>query len=305
VETTVNISADLSITKVDVPDPVVAGESLTYTITVTNSGPLDAFDVVLVDDTPVELQNTKYSTDGGLNWISLWPGSLSLGTILRDVSKEIRVSGTVDPSVEVHSVITNTGSVNSSTNDANPSNNNVSQGTKVGARADLSITKLDSPDPVKAGEDLTYTVNVTNNGPSTAVNVVVTDTLPAGTTFVSASGTGWTCDHAAGVVTCKRDSLDPGAAPPITIVVKAPAEGGNITNNVAVSSSTPEPDPDLNLNNATAVTVVKSKADLSVTKLAPDPVTAGENLTYTVTVTNNGPSTAVNVVVTDTLPAPL
>src|SRR5256884_9093412 len=70
----------------------------------------------------------------------------------------------------------------------------------VTGSADLSITKTANPDPVNAGATLTYTVTVTNGGPSTAANVQVTDNLPAGVTFQSASGTGWTWMQAAGAV---------------------------------------------------------------------------------------------------------
>src|SRR2546427_173778 len=84
----------------------------------------------------------------------------------------------------------------------------------VTGSADLSITKTDNPDPVNAGATLTYTVTVTNGGPSTAANVQVTDNLPAGVTFQSASGTGWTCMQAAGVVTCTRGIGGPGGGPP-------------------------------------------------------------------------------------------
>src|SRR5207245_444307 len=108
------------------------------------------------------------------------------------------------------------------------------------AQADLSITKTDNPDPVNAGATLTYTVTVTNGGPSTAANVQVTDNLPAGVTFQSASGTGWTCIQAGGVVTCTRGSVVPGGAPPIAITV-TPALCGTISNRAAVSSTTIDP----------------------------------------------------------------
>src|SRR3989454_393389 len=85
------------------------------------------------------------------------------------------------------------------------------------AQADLSITKTDNPDPVNAGATLTYTVMVTNGGPSTAANVQVTDNLPAGVTFQSASGTGWTCVQAGGGVTRTPGGVGPGGAPPLTL----------------------------------------------------------------------------------------
>src|SRR5947209_6327774 len=124
----------------------------------------------------------------------------------------------------------------------------------VTGSADLSITKTDNPDPVNAGATLTYTVTVTNGGPSTAANVQVTDNLPAGVTFQSASGTGWTCMQAAGVVTCTRGSVVPGGAPPITITV-TPALCGTITNRATVSSTTI--DPSAANNTATTSTTVQ------------------------------------------------
>src|SRR5207244_8259436 len=104
-------------------------------------------------------------------------------------------------------------------------------------------------------------------------------------------------------VTCTRaSSLPPGAAPPITIVVTAPSEGGTITNTATVSAATSDPNPAN--NTATASTTVIASADLSITKSdAPDPVPPGATLTYTLVDTNNGPSTAAKVTVTDLLPS--
>src|SRR5687767_1437081 len=132
-----------------------------------------------------------------------------------------------------------------STNATNPpSTTNQSVSTTGGSltvaagRADLSITKTDSPDPVATGGTLAYTINVTNSGPDDASAVKVVDTLPAGVTFVSATGTNWVCNNSSGTVTCNRTggNLAPGAAPTITITVTAPSTAGNITNSATVSS---------------------------------------------------------------------
>src|SRR5438093_7778561 len=96
--------------------------------------------------------------------------------------------------------------------------------------AHLSLAKQDSPDPVTPGGTLTYTLTVSNAGPATACQATVTDTLPAGTSFVSASGTGWNCSQTSGVVSCTMTSLAPGNAPAITIQVTAPSTLGLITN---------------------------------------------------------------------------
>src|SRR5439155_745255 len=141
-----------------------------------------------------------------------------------------------------------------------------------------------------------------NGGPSTATNVSVVDTLPAGTMFVSATGTGWACSAVGQTVTCTAASLPTGAAPTITITVTAPAQGGTITDTATVSATTA--DPDLANNIATTDTAVTASADLAIALAdAPDPVTAGASLAYTIDVTNLGPSTAASVMVVDMLPA--
>ena len=91
----------------------------------------------------------------------------------------------------------------------------------VQPKTDLSIVKLDSPDPVIAGEDLTYTITVTNNGPSDASGVVVTDTLLAGVTFKSATGG---ATHDSGIVTWNAGSLAGGASATLTIIVTVDTE---------------------------------------------------------------------------------
>jgi len=123
-------------------------------------------------------------------------------------------------------------------------------------QADLSIAKSDSPDPVDTGATLTYVLAVNNAGPDPASYLVVTDTLPAGTTFQCASGSGacgaadgWTCNEAAGMVTCTRTSLAVGAAPNIIIMVTAPAAGGTINNTASVTSTAADPSA-ANITNA-------------------------------------------------------
>jgi uncharacterized repeat protein (TIGR01451 family) len=107
--------------------------------------------------------------------------------------------------------------------------------------ANLSLTKSDSPDPVAPGGTLTYTLTASIAGPATACQATVTDTLPAGVSFVSATGTGWNCSQASGVVHCTRTSLAMGTAPAITIVVNAPLTPGLITNTAAVTTNAFDP----------------------------------------------------------------
>jgi len=120
--------------------------------------------------------------------------------------------------------------------------------------ADLSITKTDSPDPVASAGQITYTIGVTNAGPDPASAVRVVDTLPTGTTLVSASGTNWTCVPGVGTVTCDlTGNLAVGSAPNITIVVTAPVGPTSLTNSATVSSPN-----DATNSTATATTTVNA-----------------------------------------------
>jgi hypothetical protein len=159
--------------------------------------------------------------------------------------------------------------------------------TVVAGLADLSITKTDSPDPVTPSGTLTYTITVHNGGPDDASAVKVVDTLPAGTTFVSATGTNWSCTNASGTVTCNRTGGNLPAntdAPNITIVVTAPTSLGPITNTATVSS----PNDNTSGNNtATATTAVKRLTTTSVTSSA-NPSVFGQSVTFTATVAGSG-----------------
>ena len=167
----------------------------------------------------------------------------------------------------------------------------------VTALADLAIAKSAAA-AVFAASNLTYTISVTNFGPSPASSIVITDALPAGVSFVNASGGG---ANNSGVVTWNLGDLAVGTASNVTVTVTAPA-GGPLTNTASVSSPTPDP---VATNNITppVITTVTPVADLGLGKSAADTVLAANDLTYTISVTNFGPSTASSVVVTDALPA--
>ena len=100
----------------------------------------------------------------------------------------------VDANVAAGTVLTNTATLSTSTPDPNSGNDSATATTTVAASADLLLSKTDSPDPVNAGSNVSYQITITNNGPSNATPATFTDTLPAGTTFVSLSTTGtWSC----------------------------------------------------------------------------------------------------------------
>ncbi len=137
--------------------------------------------------------------------------------------------------------------------------------TVLAATADLEVTKT-GPDHITGGENITYTIVVNNLGPADATGVVVTDTLPAGVTFVSASVG---CDETAGVVVCDVGTIANGDDVTITIVVTAPKASVSLVNNVEVAS-----DNDDNLENNTDVLVtdvIWYKLFLPIVMKAPAP----------------------------------
>ncbi|MFQ5595857.1 MAG: hypothetical protein ACE5HA_17055, partial [Anaerolineae bacterium] len=298
--------ADLAVTKTDSPDPVLAGASLTYNLTVTNNGPSDATGVTLTDTLPPETSFDSATPSQGSCSEAAGTITCDLGNLAVDASATIEVVVTVDPATAHGTILTNSAEVSGNEVDPDLSNNTATEETEViRQEADLAVTKTDSPDPVLAGDNLTYTLTVTNNGPSDATGVTLADALPAEVAFVSATPSQGTCSEVAGAITCDLGDLAVDASATIEVVVTvdpATAHGTMLTNSAEVSGNEEDPNPDNNM--ATEETEVIRQADLSVVKTDdPDPVDGGALLTYTLVASNAGPNTAEAVEVVDTLPA--
>jgi uncharacterized repeat protein (TIGR01451 family) len=172
--------------------------------------------------------------------------------------------------------------------------------------ADLSIEKQTTPDPVAAGAVATSRLVVRNAGPSAAADVVVTDNLPDGVTFVSADSGQGSCSESGGRLSCRLGDVPSGQQVTVTVRFRVPAgsEDTSVANTATVDSPIADPDPDD--NGAGAVVGVLTRADLSVAKTAdPAEVRPGEATTYRVAVSNAGPSFARSVVVSDLVDAGL
>jgi uncharacterized repeat protein (TIGR01451 family) len=258
--TTVNPAADLALTKTDAPDPVLAGNELTYTLTVTNNGPNDAAGVTITDPLPAGvnfvLASAGCAYDSGTRTVTCTIGALLNGA---NAVRTIVVTPTAaNPS------LTNTATASATTADPDTGNNSATATTVVNPAADLALTKTDTPDPVLAGNELTYTLTVTNNGPSDAAGVTITDTLPAGVGFVSAS-LGCTHDSGTRTVTCPVGALANGASATRTIVVR-PSTPGSLSNTASVSSTTA--DPNSTNNSATEETTVSPVPTVSISDVS-------------------------------------
>lgn len=307
---------DLELVKSDSADPIKPGEALVYTIIVTNNGPSDATLVRMTDNLPDGIQITTATSTVGTVTI---PASaqdtnptnsddlvVNIGNLASGASATITVNAVVLPGTT--GTLTNTATADSTDTtlvDTNPANNTDTETTALTPEIDLAVTKTDSIDPAIAGSLLSYTITVTNDGPSTATNVALSDTLPAGVTFTSATSSQGTVTHTAGVVSGALGTLAPGASATVTLLVGVnSATRGTITNTVNVTAT--ETDSDPTNNTASQTTAINGSVDVAITKVdSVDPVIAGSALSYTIVVTNNGPSTATNVVVTDNLPTSL
>lgn len=167
----------------------------------------------------------------------------------------------------------------------------------------LSVVKTADKSLVSPGDALTYNFIYRNSGSTTVTNVVVTETIPAQTTFVSVSNT-TACSFASGVVTCNFGTMNAGTSGTfsVTVTVNAGATVSIDNGNYTIAGD----QVGASLGPVVSVPITGPPADLSLTKtVTPVNLTPPGDLTYTLTVANAGPNTATGVTLTDTLPAPL
>jgi uncharacterized repeat protein (TIGR01451 family) len=311
--------ADLLIMKGFSPDPAIAGELLTYTLTISNLGESPAAAVAARDWSPVGVTiesvtgSGQSSCNAGVPGDPLRPSVCTFATLAPDTGATMTVVVRVLPGTT--GLLQNDARVSSDTADPDNSNNLATATTTVTSRADLSLQNTDSPDPVLAGRILTYALKVVNNGPSAAAGITVEDVLPSQVDFVNATiaGAVGTCvvvdvppSPPTKKVVCELGSIGPNADAPAFIYIETrvksgTADGANIANIATVTSSTT--DPTAANNSASASTTVQNRADVAiVTTSDADIYKPSSTVVYAVTVTQNGPSDALNVVVKDTLP---
>ncbi len=303
VDPPLGVSADLEITISDSPDPVTAGQTLTVTLDVTNNGPDNATNTVVVYDIPAGQEIDSVTPSQGNCNVTATQVICNLGTVNDGGTADVVIEMTpLLPGVLIHHAV-----VSSNVTDPNPEDNEASEDglvvvVDVEAEADISIVKTDSIDPVVVGQPLTYTLAVHNGGPDDTNTVFVSDNLPAGLAFVSAEATQGSCSHLAGLVSCNLGAMANNTDASITLIV-SPTESGGFINSATVVADVFDPDEEDNTDSEES-TVTPGAADLAITKVsAPNPAIVGENLVYTLNISNAGPDNAALVQVIDVLPA--
>ena len=291
--TITTLQADLQITKtVSNPRPNV-GDTIAFTITLTDLGPGIATNVQVNDLLPTGLtlvsaipsQGTYDSTTG------LWSIRTVTTALARTLILNARVDGP-DPK-------TNTATITASDVFDPNRGNNTANATETPQQADLALTKTVSDAHPNVGDTIAYTVTLSNTGPDGATHVQVADLLPAGLGFVRAIPSQGTYSNVTGLWDVGAVDAHAGA----TLQIQGKVNIAIPQLNTATLSQADQFDPD-SANNSAGALETPQQANLSVRKSVSNPTpNVGDTLTYTIRVTNSGPDAATGVVLFDVLPA--
>lgn len=312
-------AVDLSITK-NGPATITAGQNITYNLTFANGGPDTAVNGGFQDSLPagttfVSLTHTGGNTSGPAATPTCSTPATGSGGTVGCAAASYPAGGTdsydlvlnVNANVANGSILTNTATTSTDSFDSNPSNNSASSSATVTGLADMSVIKS-GPASATAGNNISYSITVTNNGPG-AANAQLSDPLPAGTTFVSLTqnnGPAPICSTPSvgsnGTVTCNWATLASSASANFTLVIKTLGSATGTVSNTATVSTTAS-DTNGGNNSSTVNTTLSASADVAVTKSGPTTAVQNQDVSYTIVVTNNGPSDAQTVTLSDPLPA--
>jgi uncharacterized repeat protein (TIGR01451 family) len=296
--------ADLAITKTDSVTTATPGGSVTYTITASNAGPSNAPGATVADTFPASLTGTWTCVGaGGGTCTAAGSGNIS-DTVNLPAGASVTYTVSASINAAATGTLSNTATVTApaGVTDPAPGNNSATDTDTLVPQADLNITVTDGVASVVPGGSVTYTIVASNAGPSNAPGSTVADIFPA-----SLTGVTWTCVGAGGG-TCTaagagniNDTVNLPAGANVTYTVSATvsaAATGSLSNTATVTPAAGITDPVPGNNSATDTDNINQQADLSITITdAPDPVTAGNNVTYTLTAANAGPSNASAVTI--------
>jgi uncharacterized repeat protein (TIGR01451 family) len=249
------IATDLQLTMTDGGGNATPGSTVTYTVTATNNGPNPVTGATVTDTFSSQFTGESWTCAGSACPAASGTGNLNavLGTLAPGAMATFTVTATV--AMNSSGTLSNTATVTAPTGivDSNLANNTVTITNPLVGSADLGVTITNTPTSVEVGGAYSYDVGVSNTGPSEANGVSVVITIPAGDTFQSATGTGWSCTYSAPKVTCTLAAgLPSGTSAPIVVNVTAPSTPGSGTATVTATATTANPDP----ANATAMDTI-------------------------------------------------
>ena len=306
--------ADLSVTKQN-QGSSIPGETIEYEITVSNAGPSAVTGARVVDNLPAALDQVTFTsqTQGNASGNTTSSNGNIDDSVTMDSGSSITytVSATIDPNASGELSNTVTVTAPQGVVDPNPNNNTATENDTLNPQVDMSITKDNGVDTLVPGSSVDYTIVVTNSGPSQVDNATVSDTFPTALTQVSytSSTTGTVIQSASSGNENILDTvtMSPGAT--ITYNVQAlvdPNATGQVSNTASVALPNGVIDPTPGDNTATDTDTLQPEVDLLVQKVSPTTqVEPNESISYTITVRNEGPSTAAGTRLSDVFPASL
>ncbi len=288
-------NSNLDIRKVVQPTSIDVGESVTYTIQLNNTGDIDITNVTLTDTLPMSTTFSHWLIKPGgvitAGKTITWTGTVTGG-------EQVKLSFVVSHTGSTGDIITNTAYY--SQTDGNASHDATFTVGQAPGGSNLSIDKSYQPGTVSAGDFVTYTITLNNSGSSVS-NVTITDTLPVSTSFERL-----VLDPAGGTITSAKAVTWTGMVPDegqieLSFVVSQTGSTGDTITNTAYFSHTSGGG-----SNDAAFTVGAGQpgnSKLSISKnYQPATVSAGDPVTYTITLENTGDNDLTNVTLTDTLP---
>jgi uncharacterized repeat protein (TIGR01451 family) len=268
--------ADLAVAASGSPNPVTDGNNITYVQTVTNNGPSSVANATFTDTIPANTTlAAAFSAPAGWNCNAIAVGGT--GTFTCTLTGTLAIGATVNFPLVVKvnlgtapgTTITNSPAIATTVGDPNSANNSATVTTVVASpsQADVAIVKTAAPEPVDQGTNLTYTLQVTNNGPAVAQGVTVTDVIPPQVAYSSSTTTQGTCSFtvATTTVSCPLGSINVGGTVVITINVTANtfSSASTSSNTATVSSTTSDPNP--GNNSSTAVSTIQAPTAVDLT----------------------------------------
>lgn len=298
--------ADLGLSKTG-PASAWAGDTLTYTLALSNSGNTPASATLLTDTLPAGVNFITYTASAPATFnqsgaVLTW----DFGTLNNASAIALTLTASAAVTFTSAATLTNTAQTSTSTNETVLGNNSAQASTLITPLlADLQIA-ASAPAVLTIGEALTYTLAVSNTGLTGTTGIEVVVALdPATYDFAAASGTGgFSAVHTSGLVTFTGD-LTLNDLETLTVVI-TPTATGTYTGSASIdpanaviesNESNNTADPVVSNVNALAADLVVNVSD------APDPVTVGDRLTYALEVSNLGGTAALSVTLAFTLPA--